>query len=314
MSDNILQKILRPSPRGRLWQVFIIIIIITFAVFLIDAGSYYNRGAAWLSGKTSDTVNLPRVGELPFRLGLDLLGGTHLVYDADVSAIADADKNDAVEGARDVIERRVNVFGVAEPVVQVNKTAMGDYRIIVELAGIKDVDEAIKMIGETPLLEFKEPAAGGSQLTAEQQKKIDDFNKAAETKAEEVLGKALSGGDFSALAGQYSEDEATKDKGGDLGWITENDNPEIVSFAKSLKTGKTTQDLVKGSQGYEIVKLEDKRIKKDPFGDSDEMEIKASHLLICFTGSQNCESGLSKDEAYAKIKELKDKATPANFS
>lgn len=313
MSDNILTKILKPSPRGKLWQVFVLIIIIAFAVFLIDAGVYYNKGVSWLSWKTSDTVNLPQTKELPFRLGLDLLGGTHLVYDADVSAIADADKNDAVEGARDVIERRVNVFGVAEPVVQVNKTTMGDYRIIVELAGIKDVNEAIKMIGETPLLEFKEEARDQA-LTAEEQKKIDDYNKTAEAKAQEALGKVLSGGDFSALATKYNEDDATKGNNGDLGWITETDNPEIVSLVKSLKPGETTKDFFTGSKGYEIAKLVDKGIKKDPFSNQEEMEVEASHILVCYDGKTQCESGLSKDDAYNKIKKLKEEATPANFA
>jgi len=313
MSDNILQSILKPSSRGRLWRIFILIVVFAAVGALVDAGAYYNKGANWIASKTSDTINLPRTRELPFRLGLDLLGGAHLVYEADVSSIAAKDRNNAVEGARDVIERRVNVFGVAEPLVQVNKTVGGDYRLIVELAGIKDVEEAIKMIGETPLLEFKEKSAEGNQLTAEQQKKMDDFNKAAEVKAEEVLGKVLSGGDFAALAREYSEDENTKDKGGSFGWITENENPEVIFLAKSLKPGQVTEDLVKGSQGYEIVKLLDKRIKKDPFGNGDEVEIKASHLLICFEGSQLCENGLSKEEAYEKIKSLKDKATAANF-
>lgn len=313
MSDNILQSILKPSSRGRLWRIFILIVVFAAVGALVDAGAYYNKGANWIASKTSDTINLPRTRELPFRLGLDLLGGAHLVYEADVSSIAAKDRNNAVEGARDVIERRVNVFGVAEPLVQVNKTVGGDYRLIVELAGIKDVEEAIKMIGETPLLEFKEKSAEGNQLTAEQQKKMDDFNKAAEVKAEEVLGKVLSGGDFAALAREYSEDENTKDKGGSFGWIIENENPEVIFLAKSLKPGQVTEDLVKGSQGYEIVKLLDKRIKKDPFGNGDEVEIKASHLLICFEGSQLCENGLSKEEAYEKIKSLKDKATAANF-
>ena len=313
MADNILQSILKPSSRGRLWRIFILIVVFAAVGALVDAGAYYNKGANWIASKTSDTINLPRTRELPFRLGLDLLGGAHLVYEADVSSIAAKDRNNAVEGARDVIERRVNVFGVAEPLVQVNKTVGGDYRLIVELAGIKDVEEAIKMIGETPLLEFKEKSAEGNQLTAEQQKKMDDFNKAAEVKAEEVLGKVLSGGDFAALAREYSEDENTKDKGGSFGWIIENENPEVIFLAKSLKPGQVTEDLVKGSQGYEIVKLLDKRIKKDPFGNGDEVEIKASHLLICFEGSQLCENGLSKEEAYEKIKSLKDKATAANF-
>lgn len=90
--------------------------------------------------------------ELKFHLGLDLMGGTHLVYQADLSQIGGQDKDSAMNGVRDVIERRINAFGVSEPIVQ---TAQRD-RLVVELAGIKDVNQAIKMIGETPLLEFKE--------------------------------------------------------------------------------------------------------------------------------------------------------------
>src|SRR3989339_133543 len=79
-----------------------------------------------------------------FHLGLDIKGGTHLEYIADVSQIGEADSDSAVEGVRDVVERRVNAFGVAEPLVQTNKSQAGEYRLIVELAGIKDVKEAIK--------------------------------------------------------------------------------------------------------------------------------------------------------------------------
>jgi preprotein translocase subunit SecD len=90
--------------------------------------------------------------DLKFHLGLDLQGGTHLVYESDLSQIEDKDKDAALEGVRDIIERRVNAFGVSEPIVQTSQKN----RLIVELAGIKDVNQAIKMIGETPLLEFKE--------------------------------------------------------------------------------------------------------------------------------------------------------------
>ena len=95
------------------------------------------------------------VPETPFRLGLDLLGGTHLVYQADLSQIGDLSSSDAMQGVRDVVERRVNFFGVSEPVVQ----ASGKDRLIVELAGISDVNKAIQLIGETPFLEFKEETA-----------------------------------------------------------------------------------------------------------------------------------------------------------
>ena len=92
----------------------------------------------------------------PYRLGLDLEGGTHLLYRADFSTFAAVSKSEAMEGLRDVIERRVNLFGVTEPVVQVEQ-AGGEYRLIVELAGVRDIREAIRLIGETPFLEFKEP-------------------------------------------------------------------------------------------------------------------------------------------------------------
>ncbi|QQG42841.1 MAG: protein translocase subunit SecD [Candidatus Giovannonibacteria bacterium] len=94
-------------------------------------------------------------GWSPFRLGLDLQGGTHLVYRADTSLISSAEAGEAMAGVRDVIERRVNLFGVSEPIVQTERVG-GERRLIVELAGVFDIKEAIKAIGETPYLEFRE--------------------------------------------------------------------------------------------------------------------------------------------------------------
>ena len=98
---------------------------------------------------------LPTVGinkTFPFRLGLDLQGGTHLVYEGDLKDIAAADHDDAMDAVRQVIERRVNAFGVTEPVVQ----RAGDNRLIVDLPGVKDIAAAVKQIGMTPFLEFRE--------------------------------------------------------------------------------------------------------------------------------------------------------------
>lgn len=103
-------------------------------------------------GISAQKYGINYYNELKFHLGLDLMGGTHLVYQADLSQIGGQDKDSAMNGVRDVIERRINAFGVSEPIAQ---TARRD-RLVVELAGIKDVNQAIKMIGETPLLEFKE--------------------------------------------------------------------------------------------------------------------------------------------------------------
>ncbi len=311
MQENILQKIIKPSQRGKVWQVFILIVILTVIALMIDLGQYYNKAV----GKYG--LPLPLTKEAPFRLGLDLLGGTQLVYQADVSGVADAEKADAINGVRDVIERRVNVFGVSEPNIQANKTSDGNYRVIVELAGIKDINEAIKMIGETPLLEFKEESAEIRELTEEEKNQLNQFNMGAEKRAEEILGKVLSGGDFSALAKEFSESssaKATEDKDYDLGWITEKDNPEIFNLAKEIAAGKTSADLQRTGQGYEIIKVEGKRIRKDPFTDQEEKEVKAAHLLICNKDINGCENGLTKEEAYAKIKEIKEQATPQNFT
>jgi preprotein translocase subunit SecD len=94
----------------------------------------------------------------PFKLGLDLAGGTELVYQADVSDI-EGEVSEAMASLRDVIERRVNVFGVSEPLVQVEQAGIlsgnPEHRLIVELPGVTDVEEAVAQIGETPLLEFR---------------------------------------------------------------------------------------------------------------------------------------------------------------
>ncbi|MEK7642164.1 MAG: protein translocase subunit SecD [Patescibacteria group bacterium] len=99
-------------------------------------------------------------GSKPFRLGLDLSGGTHLVYQADVSKLAPSDIPDSMASLRDVVERRVNLFGVSEPLVQTEQGAAlsskeSAYKLIVELPGVTDVNEAVKSIGATPSLEFK---------------------------------------------------------------------------------------------------------------------------------------------------------------
>jgi protein-export membrane protein SecD len=105
----------------------------------------------------------------PFRLGLDLSGGTHLIYKADTSAVPAGQVGDSMDALRDVIERRINLFGVSEPVVQVQHggfvSGAGE-QLIVDLPGVTDVKQAIAMIGQTPLLEFKTEAPKGTPQNA----------------------------------------------------------------------------------------------------------------------------------------------------
>ena len=108
----------------------------------------------------------------PFKFGLDLVGGTELIYKADISKVAPGDVATSMDALRDVIERRVNVFGVSEPIIQVEEAGLisgnKDERLIVELPGVTDIDKAIALIGQTPLLEFKLQKVDFSKLSKEQ--------------------------------------------------------------------------------------------------------------------------------------------------
>ena len=88
------------------------------------------------------------------KLGLDLQGGSELTLRADMTGIPASERDSALESAKTVIERRVNLFGVSEPIVTTAKVG-GDYRIIVQLPGIKNIDEAKSLIGQTAKLEFR---------------------------------------------------------------------------------------------------------------------------------------------------------------
>jgi len=134
------------------------LLVLVIFVLAILAGSLdypliWDKAVDYLNSNIG--LGLPHFYKLPFRLGLDLQGGTHLIYEANLSDIEEKERQDSMNGIRDVIERRVNIFGVTEPLVQINKVK-DSYRLIVELPGVKDIHQAIDMIGETPYLEFKE--------------------------------------------------------------------------------------------------------------------------------------------------------------
>lgn len=172
-----------------------------------------------------------------FRLGLDLSGGTHLVYKADTSRLAPQDVPAAMESLRDTIERRVNLFGVSEPIVQTERSGAlsgeTQERLIIELPGVTDTQEAIRLIGETPVLEFRlQGAIDPQELTIGEdgtaELAIDDtFGPAILTgahldRASLEFGQAGSGGfsnepivvlDFTPEGGQIFADFTTEHVG-----------------------------------------------------------------------------------------------------
>ncbi len=293
------------SPRGRTWSGVFLLFLLLVVTASYDAPEHANRAL--------DAIRWPwgRVPVTAYRLGLDLKGGTRLVYEADVTKVPAGDQASALEGARDVIERRVNAFGVAEPLIQTATTG-GHSRLIVELAGIQDISQAIKLIGETPLLQFKEQKSAPTQteLTADQKKQLADQNAAAKKKADQALADALkSGADFAKVYEQYNEAAGIVAEGGDIGFIKESDpsNGELVKQVKSdtRPLPFVYNKVIEQSVGYSIVKVEEKR--------TTDKEVSARHILICFKGAQSCTKETSKEDALKKANELKAQATAVNF-
>lgn len=129
-------------------------LIITAIIFLVSATFVLPKpGTPLVKNKNAPDTFLNRF--MPWRLGLDLVGGSALVYNVDLANVPKADYQAVLGGLKDVIERRINLYGVSEPRVRIIEK--GENRqLLVELAGISDLDKAIKEIGETPTLDFRE--------------------------------------------------------------------------------------------------------------------------------------------------------------
>ena len=281
-----------------------ILLIVTAAY---DAPKPFNRLIDKVNQATA--IGLPRIPEKQFLLGLDLQGGAHLIYQADVKDIAGSERGAAVEGVRDVIERRVNGLGVSEPSIQTAKIG-DDYRILVELPGVTDVNQAIAMIGETPILEFreenKEPARA---LTPEEQKELDDYNAEAKKRAEEALNKIKKEGlDFVSAVKQYSEDAPSKNNDGYLGFVgAASPYATIYTWAGTAAEGEIADALIKEFDGFHIARRGGER--------EGEGQVQARHILICYLGASRCDSPIyTKEEAKQKAQEIFAQANADNFT
>lgn len=139
----------------------------------------------------ADTLGIKK--DYTIRQGLDLQGGTRLIYETDMSKVEASKQSEAATGVVEVIDRRINALGVAEPTIQKTRD---NSRIIVELPGVKDVNEALKLIGETAQLEFREGVVG---------KSIDASGAVTTSSYEEWKDVGLNGSNFERADVQFSQ-------------------------------------------------------------------------------------------------------------
>jgi len=289
------------------WGIVGILVLLVVTSFF-DAPTYVNTTVDRIN--TATGIGIPHIPVKNFSLGLDLQGGAHLVYQADVSNIEPGEKSVAVEGVRDVIERRVNALGVGEPNIQTSKVGE-DYRINVDLPGVTDVNEAIKLIGGTPTLDFREVNNNPPrELTEEEQTQLDKENDAGKTKANEAQIKLNSKQiDFKTAVKDYSEDEASKVNNGSIGFVS-SEGPFISlhAWAETAKEDEVSREIIESFDGLNILKRGEQR-------DGSAL-ITSSHILFCYPEAVGCNDTryLSKEQALLKAQEVFETANQDNFA
>ena len=218
---------------------------------------------AWLASSVYQQATAPDASN-PFKLGLDLAGGSHLVYEADTSNIDPLEVPELMNVLRDVIERRVNIFGVSEPIVQVERSSFVTeepiQRLVVELPGVTDVSEAVAEIGRTPLLEFKLY----DESLARQQAAIDSLDSLTEaaTGSGAVIGNVRVDGELvdstteevvpfvdTGLTGRYLETAQLEFAGTNSGQLA---NEPLVAVRFTSEGARLFADITRANVGEQL--------------------------------------------------------------
>lgn len=182
----------------------------------------------------------------PWRLGLDLVGGSHLVYEVDMSNVEAKDRDSVMNGLKDVIERRVNLFGVSEPQVVTAKEGES-HRLIVELAGIP-VEEAIKQIGETPMLDFREVYEVGTTTAFLPTNLTGRYLKKAQMTFDQTLGTPSVSLEFNDEGAALFEELTARNIGKPIAIFLDGEPIEVPTVREKISggtaqiTGKFTSD------------------------------------------------------------------------
>ncbi len=233
----------------RIFRAAIITAIIVFAALFV----YKNV-------KNEDAQN-------PFKLGLDLAGGSHLVYEADVSEIEPSEVQELMGVLRSVIEERINIFGVSEPQVYVESSSFVSSeqheRLVVELPGVTDVEQAVAEIGRTPLLEFKLIDSEKMKAQDEAVSRLDDKN-ASGTDPNLIATAIANIGDpyiSTGLTGRYLESAQLEFSSGQAGQIL---NEPVVAIRFNSEGGDLFAKITKENIGEQLAIFLDGKVISAP--------------------------------------------------
>ncbi len=202
--------------------IFILLLIVSIVAGLFDYDPFWqriSRGRDW-------------------KLGLDLAGGSFLTYEIDLSQVSSKDQDSVISGLRDVIEKRVNLFGVSEP--RVYTESVGDKkRLAVELAGISDINEAIKIIGETPFLDFREVIPEGTSSVSFLKTELNGrYVKGAQLGLDQISGLPVVDIEFNDQGGEIFAKLTEKNIGKPLAMFLDDEMIEMAVVKEKISGGR----------------------------------------------------------------------------
>lgn len=252
-----------------------------------------------------------------FSLGLDLQGGSQLDYEIDLRKVDDSDKASVIDGITNIINKRVNNLGVSEPNIYTSKVA-DQQHIIVELAGVNDLDEAKQRVGKTIQLEFKE---SNNNISDNQIQEIEE-------KANQIFTEINQNQeDFTLIAQREQKANPQKVFFQEIDYTFESEltNPELLEILKKTEINSVHNKLINNDfgltfidgrieplKGFAAIKLVDKKLEDKIT--TEERSITAKKILITHNESLNfANPDLSPKEAKnlanEVAKQIKDGST-----
>lgn len=240
-----------------------------------------------------------------YHLGLDLQGGSQLDYKIDLRKVPPADHKSIIDGVVNVINNRVNGLGVSEPNIYLSNVGE-EQHLIVELAGIKDLEEAKKVVGKTIQLEFKEQRTTPDPNAADKMK----------TQAQAFLDRIKKGEDLNVAGKEEQLANPEKVIFNEVDYqFKDGVSPTLAdTLFNKLKIGEVSSDLIPAqgeysldpsgnlvqTNGYYVVKLLDKRDQEKV--NEQKREVKVSHILVSYKGATRSDPKVTRTEAEAKIR------------